>query len=115
MRRKRAFEPRAVRPDEHLTSQDIYEHIVFFGGVQEWARSVGQDPRAVQEGVLAWRRSVRVAQIEQMARDLAEQDVNGRAIKWALGRSPKKVAKVPAVSRQEIAADAAHIAQWGYV
>lgn len=116
--RKKKFEPRAVKPGEMLTSQDVYDHLVYFGGVDEWARSVNQYADKIARCILAWRRSVRRVQVEQMALDLVEAGVNRNAIKFALNCSPPRKGasgQVPHVTRQEIAADAAHIAQWGHV
>lgn len=115
-KRLRAAIGRRAPCERYLTSQEIYEGLVAHGGAAAWGAEAQQDPTTLRGMIETWRRSMRPATVAQLAEDLRRAGVNGTAINSLVdGRCARLAPWAPPVTRAEIAQDAQHIAQWGYV
>ena len=95
-----------------LTTQDIIDGLGDCGSTDEWAHDMGVSPVTINTWIAEWRERTPQREREEAARALMGRCTQ-RKIRNATGVNLS--AWPPAPRKTDLAADAAHIEQWGHV
>lgn len=100
-----------------LTTHDIITQLTRHGSIIIWAEQEDLGTATLWAAITAWRNNASDVARRRVAVELREAGVDARTLARVTGLPPasKPPAPAPPVSRAEVAADAAHIAKWGYV
>jgi hypothetical protein len=98
-----------------LTTQEIHDALAQHKTLRSWAATLGMGPEDLRPKIAAWRRTVTAQEAEGLGICLRDADVGAHTVEAVVGWVPSKNGWPPPPSHADLAADARHIAKYGYV